>query len=65
MAQNMNNNANMSYDSEVPSGKCVEETKQLNAGAREPEAYIKGGNLLKRDVTKHKPFGKLGGKGHC
>lgn len=55
----------ISYDDEdIPKGKCVDETKMLVPGAREPEAFVKGHNPQRRDVKeKHKPWGKLGLKG--
>ena len=55
---------NGSYDSSTPiTGKDVKSTKMLEPGAREP--YNTGKNTQDRDKTKHKPFGKLGLKGHC
>lgn len=55
------NNQALSYDSDIPKGKPVEQTKQLEPGAREP--YATGANKIERQKTKHKPFGKLGVKG--
>jgi len=52
------------FDDEVSSssGKDVKDTKQLDATAREKNAT--GTNKTSRSTTKHKPFGKLGTRGH-
>jgi hypothetical protein len=52
----------MSYDGPVPTGRDVKATQQLATTARETNAT--GTNTQKRDTTKHKPFGALGGQGH-
>lgn len=46
------------------SGKDVKDTKQLDTTARETADTATGSNSQKRYTTKHKPFGKLGAKGH-
>lgn len=53
------------YSGEGPadgSGKDVKQTSQLAGGAR--ETYATGKSDQNRRVTKHKPWGKLGDKGH-
>lgn len=57
-------NQAISYDdANTPKGKPVEETKLLDTTAREPQCTVSIPSPLKRDVGKHKPFGKLGVKG--
>lgn len=43
-------------------GKDVKNTSHFNTTAR--ESYATGSNTTKRETVKHKPFGKLGAKGH-
>lgn len=54
----------MGFNDEInsSSGKDVKETKQLDGNAR--EAHANESNDLKRYVSKQKPYGTLGSKGH-
>jgi hypothetical protein len=52
----------MGYNDDVPKGRDVKDTQQLNTTARESSAT--GENSTKRYTSSHKPFGTLGNKGH-
>lgn len=54
----------MNYDGSVPKAKDVKDTRMLEPNANQQSIYTTGENNIKRDKTSHKPFGKLGVKGH-
>ena len=57
----MPKNTQYNYDADYPmEGKNVDQTDLNKPGAKEP--YADGTNEVKRQKTKHGPFGKLGAK---
>lgn len=52
-----------SFDMNYPKPVDAKDTELLSEGAKEPQSFQSGDNVIERDTTKHKPFGGLGGRG--